>query len=99
MQCPEFDKSNFEDILTWADAKVYWNDMFIDGEGTVSKIPELACWILKWKNGTISFLHLTEEKDEHKAHINAALFIYLWSRGVDAAIADNCSSSYVMALK
>lgn len=93
---PEFDHFNFEPILTWAEANVSYNDEFVDGEGTVSKIPELACWVLSWKNGTISFTHIRTKEDEHKARMNAALFIYLWTRGVSADIADQCSSTYVL---
>lgn len=97
---PEFDHFNFEPILTWAEANVEFYDDFIgiDGEDKNEDdfIPDLTCWVLSWKNGVISFTHIRTKEDEHQARMNAALFIYLWTRGVSADIADQCSSTYVL---
>lgn len=48
-------------------------------------------YILTWKHGFITF----EFDEEEKAKKAAALFIYLWSRGIYAGVADKCAKAYV----
>jgi len=91
---PEFEHFDFEPILAWAEAEVTWCDEFVNGEGLVTKNPEFATWSLYWKYGSISFSF--HKEDEQKARMSAALFIYLWTKGVSASIADNCAVSYTV---
>ena len=52
-------------------------------------------WKLAWKYGYIGFDGLKQE-DEAKARKAAALFIYLWTKGVSAGIAERCANGYVL---
>lgn len=92
--CPEFDYFDYEPILEWAGAKVVWEDTFVDGHGNKHVNPKLAHWVLLWRNGFIGFDGIKNKEDEPKARMAAALFIYLWCKGVSASIADNCASLY-----
>ena len=47
-------------------------------------------WYLSWEHGVISLY-----TEESKACMAAALFIYLWCKGVECGIASNCALSYV----
>lgn len=89
---PEFNYFNYEPILEWANATVEYNDQFIDGEGTISTIEEFGGYSLIWKHGVIHLGYNKEERE--KARMSAALFIYLWTRGVDCSIAESCSILY-----
>lgn len=92
MLSPKFKHDNYEPILEWAEAKVKYNDEFIS-DGIITKMPEYGSYNLVWKNGV---MHLDYDKDQgDKARMCAALFIYLWTRGVDCSIAINCARSYV----
>lgn len=92
MKSPEFKHNDYEPILEWAEAKVEYNDEFVS-DGIITKMPEYGSYSLIWKNGV---MHLDYDKDqEEKARKCAALFIYLWTRGVDCSIAINCARSYV----
>ncbi len=94
--CPDFDYFDYEPILKWAKAEVVWDDTFVDGHGKKHKRPSLALWTLFWDNGFIGFdsIQKKTKKDEKKARMAAALFIYLWCKGVSASIADNCAVLY-----
>lgn len=87
----DFQYDNYEHILEWAEAKVEYNDEFISN-GVVKKMPEYGSYSLTWKNGV---MHLDYDKDQgDKARKCAALFIYLWTRGVDCSIAISCARLY-----
>lgn len=91
MNSPSFDYFNYEPILEWAEAKVEYNDEFVS-HGTINKLPEFGSYSLIWKNGV---MHLDYNKDQiEKARKCAALFIYLWTRGVDCSIAISCARLY-----
>lgn len=100
--CPKFDHFEYEHILEWAetnfDAKVIWEEDFYSHKHGVRKLTELAHWLLSWKKGFIGFDHLHEntEENKQKARMTAALFIYLWCIGVDAGLADNLATHYVL---
>jgi len=97
--CPDFEcePERVHDILSWADAKVVWSDEFINGEGTVTRLPKFGAWALSWKNGVISFLNLSEndEMTKQQAMCASALFIWLWTRGIPARHADKLAEAYV----
>lgn len=93
-ECPEFDHFDYEPILKWAEAEVVWEDTFVDGHGNKHVRPDRAYWTLFWKPGFIGFDCIRNKEDEPKARMAAALFIYLWCKGVSASIADNCASLY-----
>lgn len=97
--CPTFDYFDYEPILTWAKAVVKWSDTFVDGHGHSEQIPEFASWTLYWDRGFIGFDSINKKEDEPKARMAAALFIYLYCKGVKADIADNCASLYARHLK
>ena len=96
--CPEFDDFNHEEILAWAsenlEARVEWSDEAVGPKGRV-KGPQYALWSLIWKPGVIGFDHLPKLEDEEKARKTAALFIYLWCKGIEASIASRLADSYV----
>lgn len=94
LNIPVFDDDNYEDILKAADATVEYSDEFADGHGKVTNIPEWGHWSLCWKYGFIGFDSITKD-DEVTAKKAAALFIYLWSKGVTASVADKASEAYV----
>ena len=90
---PDFDYFNYEPILEYNEAKVEYNDEFIDGLGNISKMPEYGSYNLIWKNGV---MHLDYGiNDREKARKCAALFIYLWLKGVACDIAISCARTYV----
>jgi len=102
-QCPKWEDTNetIDTILKWADAEVTWSDTFINGNNEVSQEPEWACWSLCWEYGVIGFDGLRDNTPENhtKAFAAAALFIYLWCKGIPANIADNCAAAYVSYYK
>ena len=105
--CPVWtdDQEDVDAILAWApNASVEWSDTFVrpkrdggEGEVVLTRRPEFALWSLVWKAGCIGYCSLKEdtEKDRIRARTAAALFIHLWCKGVDAAVAAHCSEAYV----
>jgi len=98
--CPPWsdDIEKVDAILEWApDASIEWSDVFIGGDEVRRKKPELAHWTLVWKPGFIGFMSIKEDshKDRIRARAAAALFIHLWCKRVDAAVAAHCAEAYV----
>jgi len=96
----EFDVDlEYDKILEWCAANkklsVYWANEFVDGHENVRIDEEHAHWAFSWQYGHIGFDGLKKE-DEEKAKKATALFIYLWSKGVSAPIAERCAASYVL---
>ena len=88
---PEFDYFDYEPILEWAEAKVEYNDEFVSND-TVIKMPEYGSYGLSWKNGYMNLDYGIQA--EEAARKCAALFIYLYTRGVDCSIAISCARLY-----
>ena len=84
----EFDDLDFEPILEWGKAEVIWEDTFVDGKGNKYVRPEKAYWTLFWEHGFIGFDSIRAKEDEQKARLAAAMFIFLWCKGVPASYAD-----------
>lgn len=97
--CPNFDYFDYEFILTWAKAEVKYSDTFVDGKGESHHCPELAHWTLFWDRGWIGFDGFSKKEDESKARMAAAMFIYLYCKGVKADVADNCAYLYCKHMK
>lgn len=96
-ESPQFDDFEYEKILQWAGAKVTFADEFVNGRtGEKIKIKKEAYWELFWEHGFIGFDGFRKE-DEIKARKAAALFIYLWTRGVDPGVAERCATAYVLS--
>lgn len=93
-ECPDFSDHDFEKILQWGNVEVKYNDKFVGSDGEVTSHPELASWVMSWGHGVISFDSLDKD-EEHLARKAAALFVYLWCKGVDAMYADRCAAAYV----
>jgi len=94
-KCPEFDYFDYEHILEWAGAKVVWEDTFTNlRTGKVTHDPKRALWTLLWGYGFIGFDTICKKEDEAKARMAAAMFIYLWCKGVQASEADALASLY-----
>lgn len=96
---PEFiqdDKDSVEAILKWSDAKVEWDEgIFINGAGEKKLYPQYACWGMNWKFGTISIANnYSKSTSAERARTLAALFIYLYTRGVEVSIALRCMEGY-----
>lgn len=84
-------EDDFESILKEQDIKVTWDNQFIDGKGNIDIDNDLAGWSLSWKHGCM-YIGKTTEEIARKA---AALFVGLWLRGVDCALADKLMWGYV----
>jgi len=95
-ECPDFEHNDFEPIIEWAGAKVWWSDVAYHSDGAVVHNPTHASWGFSWENGGISWdsLHEDNEKNKIIARRASALFIYLWCRGIAASLADNLAISY-----
>lgn len=97
---PEFytegNDSGIESILKWANAKVEWTDgTFVNSAGEEVKYPKFACWMLSWKFGSISLVdNYSKSISAERARILAALFIYLYTRGVEVSVALRCMEGY-----
>lgn len=98
LNIPDFDDDNYEEILKAAEATVEYSDEFVDGNDKVTHLPEFGHWSLCWKHGFIGF-DAIEKDNEVDAKKAAALFIYLWSKGVRASIADRAAEAYVRTWK
>jgi hypothetical protein len=98
-ECPDFDDFDYEPILTWANAKVVWDDTFVDGHGNKYVRPNMAFWTLIWSKGFIGFDCIRKKEDEATARKASALFIYLWSKGVETGVASNCADLYARHVK
>ena len=94
-ECPEFDYFNYEPILEWSGAELKYSDEFYHAKTkTVHKDEKNAHWTLFWSYGFIGFDCICKKKDELKARMAGAMFIYLWCKGVPASVAENCASLY-----
>lgn len=97
--CPEFDDFDYEKILEWANAEVVWDDTFVDGRGNKHVHPNMALWTLLWHKGFIGFDCIQKREDEAVARKAAALFIYLWCKGVETGVASSCADLYARHIK
>lgn len=79
--CPDFDHFDYEKILEWGEAKVVYDDTFVNGSGVVRKNEKLASWLLLWDHGFIGLDLFRKKEDEVQARMAAALFISLWCKG------------------
>lgn len=77
-------------VLTEKNVEVVWNDTVIDMEGNRHPDPDPG-WCLSWEHGVIS-LGSMEIAD---ARLAAAVFVHLWSNGIDAALAEHCAIGLV----
>ena len=87
---------NFEQantILNDNHVTVEFSDTFVDGAGTVTKMPEMGGWSLSWSHGVI-FLG---GKDFPKALAQqaAAVFVKLWLGKIDAQFADELAVAWM----
>lgn len=97
-ECPDFDDCDFEKVLTWAKAEVIYEDVFVNGKGEKFVRPDRGYWTMFWEHGFIGF-NTFKREDERVARIAAAMFIYLWCRGVMASIADPLAVLYARHLQ
>lgn len=97
---PEFytegNDSGVESILKWANAKIEWADgTFVNGGGEEVAYPQYACWMLSWEFGSISLVdNYSKSISAERARTLAALFIYLYTRGVEVSVALRCMEGY-----
>lgn len=94
---PEFNQGdNVEVILEWADAKIEWFDgTFVNAAGKEKVYPHYACWGMTWKFGSISLVdNYSKSISAERARILAALFIYLYTRGIEVSVALRCMEGY-----
>ena len=94
-------RENLNAILKHADMlfelHVTYCDEFIDGDGTVTKYPELGCWSMSWVYGTISFCALNKPNQEAEGRTAAAVFVWLWKyKGIEASVAERLAEAYVL---
>lgn len=89
---PTFDYFNYEPILEWGKADVEYCEDFIDADGNTHIRPEYGSWTLIWPHGVMSLDF--KKEDEAKARMCAALFIYMWTKGVVCEVAISCARLY-----
>ena len=89
------EKSTSEEILEWSGAEVDFCDEFVDGDGKSIKISGAEHWGFSWEAGGIGFISLSKKSDWKRARVAAAMFVYLWTRGVEASVANKLAESYV----
>ena len=90
---PDFTSEAHEDIINWADAKVEFDDTFVGSDGKETHYPEMACWYLSHKWGSWALGYRVDQ--EKKARMHAALFLFLWYKGVGLPLSDELASFYV----
>lgn len=95
---PAFDHFNYQEILDWAaehaEAKVEWINTFVDSHGRKHDDNRNALWSFYWKFGVIGLDEFRKYQGEN-AKMAAALFIFLYLKGIPADIADRSSTAYV----
>lgn len=90
---PKFDYFDYEPILEWAEAEVKYTEEFIDcSTKEIVYKTDYGSYYLEWREGVI-VLNFPKDQEE-KARKCAALFIYLWTRGIDCSIAISCARLY-----
>lgn len=85
METIEFDDHEYAATLIQEKVDV----QFVDGG------EEWAHWGFRWRHGGIGFTTRDKPEEEEKARKAAALFVYLWSKGVGAHLAEKCAEAYV----
>lgn len=80
-------------IIDICSATVEYSDIMVDVHGNKKSYPKFASWGLSWKYGGISW---TSSKGwtEKQAKGAAAMFLYLWLKGVGTSIAVRLSEMY-----
>lgn len=95
--CPKWDDEKYEEILTWSGAEVEFTDTFTSPKDGTRVVPELAHWSVHTGHGFIGFTGFRDRvKDEKKARMAGALFVYLWHKGVPAELADTLCEMYAV---
>jgi hypothetical protein len=94
----EFDINNVDEIIKILDIKLIFDGAPI----TITRKGKITShgpyWTLYWKHGFIA-TPFSEENDKQYAKIFAALFAYLWLKGIPASLADEISHSYSCSRK
>lgn len=91
MEIPQYTDETYEDILTWAGAVIEWDEgVLVNSEGEESIDPRFAGWTLTHKWGCWQL-----GRDSIKSRMHAALFLFLWHKGVGLPLSDELASFYV----
>lgn len=84
-------KADAEQILKDNEAVVDYSYEFVGVDGKVYYLPEMGSWGLTWKRGTITLSFESEEK----CRFEAAVFIYLFLKGIDVCTARQMAYLFV----
>lgn len=84
-------KADTEQILKDHDAIIDYSDEFVGVDGKIYHLPEMGGWGLTWPRGTITLSFDSEEK----CRFEAAVFIYLFEKGVDVCTARQMAYLFV----
>lgn len=80
-------------LLEEHNVELRYSDVVVNGLGEKRHAPELGSWSLSWSHGVIG-LDSVPEGDEEQAQLAAAMFIYLWLKGVDPGLSSQLAEVY-----
>jgi hypothetical protein len=94
---PDWDNFKYQKlwdfIVNNRKAWLEWSDISVGPRGEWPMPENLQHWTFGWQYGFIGLDGFKKEEEE-LARKAACLFVYLWSRGVEASLADNCAKAY-----
>lgn len=89
------DEDNVDQVLSFYEIKISWEDEFTSDGVTFTKCPDMAHWSLSWKHGTLSMSFVKEKY----AKLEAAVVGHLYTQGVDVALALELARSYAATIQ
>lgn len=95
-ECPEFKHDDFEPILAWSTARIWFSTPALTKDGTKREYPEIASWGFVWPNGGITLEGIRQKDDEYIARMATAMFIHLWCKGVEVSLAIRTAEAYAL---
>jgi hypothetical protein len=91
----EIDQDNIDQILSFYEVKISWEDEFTSDEVTYTKIPEMAHWCMSWKHGVLAMSFV----DEKYAKLEAGVVAHLFSNGIDVALSLELARCYASVIQ
>jgi hypothetical protein len=91
----EIDEDNVDQVLSFYEIALSWEDAFTSDGVTYTNHPDMAHWGMSWKHGTLSMSFVKEKY----AKLEAAVVGHLYSQGVDVALALELARSYAATIQ
>lgn len=82
-----------EAVLAEHGVTVTWENVFVDGRGNRYINDKMSHWALAWENGVMAMPWRKDQ--EEMARATAAMFVYLWLKGVPCEQADELALCWV----